>query len=700
MAVLSITFKGDDEVAGAAKHVADDIRDVGRASDEAAPKGSGFFGNMMSAASGFLAADLIGNIAGQFKDVIAGGIEDAQKSKQLMAETALLIKNTGGAAGVSAQEVADLASSLSDAAGASLFGDDMIQGAENVLLKFKELKIPIEDVTQLSVDMAQTLGKDPADAAQILGMALQKPFDASAKLAKQGIILTDAQNATLDAFKASGDAAGAQAFLMEQLQGTYAGAAKAAAENAGGMVQFQARMGEAAETLGTALLPLIDLLGGVLSDTLAPAIETVATWLGDNLPGAIATVTAVFGGVVDFFTQGGDSSSAFSKNIAELTTWLGDNLPPAIAAVSEWFNTQLLPALSKLWAFIQENVIPIIDTLVNVAFAVLKADIQILAALWVGVLWPALKQVWAFIDAYILPILADAVIWLKDNLPPAIAAATDFFNTQLLPALRVIWAFVQDNVIPIIKTLVEVQFAALGAAAKEIATFWTTTLQPAFKTVSDFLRDTATKAVAGFTVVVDGVKTAFNFVSDAVGGVIDVIHTLVDLWESIKPPDWIVGHSPPPLADWFAAVGESVGSVTGRIGEFASIMQGLVNDAMQAFHDLADFGLNMGGSSITDVFGGGSTGGGEGLDLNFPKFAGGVTNFSGGMALVGERGPELVQLPRGSSVMPNGAGGGQTVTIVIDDRGADWLKKFIDIQIDDRLGRAGTASLSRQRAGG
>jgi len=35
-------------------------------------------------------------------------------------------------------------------------------------------------------------------------------------------------------------------------------------------------------------------------------------------------------------------------------------------------------------------------------------------------------------------------------------------------------------------------------------------------------------------------------------------------------------------------------------------------------------------------------------------YASGVTNFAGGMALVGERGPELVNLPRGSDVIPAG----------------------------------------------
>jgi len=64
------------------------------------------------------------------------------------------------------------------------------------------------------------------------------------------------------------------------------------------------------------------------------------------------------------------------------------------------------------------------------------------------------------------------------------------------------------------------------------------------------------------------------------------------------------------------------------------------------------------------LFGGGGGGGGGGR-----AFADGVTNFDGGLALVGERGPEIVNLPRGSDVIPNEVafgdsgygGGGQAI---------------------------------------
>lgn len=53
-----------------------------------------------------------------------------------------------------------------------------------------------------------------------------------------------------------------------------------------------------------------------------------------------------------------------------------------------------------------------------------------------------------------------------------------------------------------------------------------------------------------------------------------------------------------------------------------------------------------------------------------PGFANGVRNFGGGMAMVGERGPEMVRLPRGSDVIPNHALGGVTVNTTININGS------------------------------
>ena len=62
-----------------------------------------------------------------------------------------------------------------------------------------------------------------------------------------------------------------------------------------------------------------------------------------------------------------------------------------------------------------------------------------------------------------------------------------------------------------------------------------------------------------------------------------------------------------------------------------------------------------------------------------PGFAKGVQNFRGGLAVVGEEGPELVRLPTGSDVIPNNrigqiASGGGGMRLAVDDIVIDGYK--------------------------
>jgi hypothetical protein len=97
---------------------------------------------------------------------IVSGVGDAQEARKLYASTEQTIKTMGNAAGRSAEQVVDLASNLSDAAGMSLFGDDQIQQSENLLLTFGNIKGATFDLaTALTVDLAQALGGAPKDPA-------------------------------------------------------------------------------------------------------------------------------------------------------------------------------------------------------------------------------------------------------------------------------------------------------------------------------------------------------------------------------------------------------------------------------------------------------------------------------------------------------------------------------------------------------
>lgn len=111
----------------------------------------------------------------------------------------------------------------------------------------------------------------------------------------------------------------------------------------------------------------------------------------------------------------------------------------------------------------------------------------------------------------------------------------------------------------------------------------------------------------------------------------------------------------------------------------------LINDILNNLFKIQNMGGGGGGflSGLLSLFGGGfrantTAGAFFGAGTGIPQFAGGTNYAPGGLALVGEKGPELVNLPRGSQVIPNhrlNAGGGQSVVVnfnpVIDARGAD-----------------------------
>lgn len=113
-----------------------------------------------------------------------------------------------------------------------------------------------------------------------------------------------------------------------------------------------------------------------------------------------------------------------------------------------------------------------------------------------------------------------------------------------------------------------------------------------------------------------------------------------------------------------------------RGGGFLDILTGVVG-----------LGLQLGGAGLF--------GSKVAANINrVPAFAKGTNFAPGGLALVGERGPELVNLPRGSSVTPNNELGGMggIATIV--------PSPYFDVVVDGRVMRAAPGIASAGASGG
>lgn len=130
----------------------------------------------------------------------------------------------------------------------------------------------------------------------------------------------------------------------------------------------------------------------------------------------------------------------------------------------------------------------------------------------------------------------------------------------------------------------------------------------------------------------------------------------------------------------------ALSALSNALGKVADKLTSMAVDSLWS----KAFGGSSGTGLLGNLFGGGSAasatagatwssglGAGTG-GLSFPMFAGGTDSAPGGLSIVGEKGPELVNLPRGSQVVPNNKlgsmGGGDVhvpIQVNIDATGAD-----------------------------
>lgn len=205
----------------------------------------------------------------------------------------------------------------------------------------------------------------------------------------------------------------------------------------------------------------------------------------------------------------------------------------------------------------------------------------------------------------------------------------------------------------------------------------------------------ATVVRAVFSKLWAGVK---NLASSAMRGVVSLARTgMTNLVNYVKgTPARILG-----LAGAFLGAGKSLGSkVIHGIMSGLRAAGGLVSDLASSIKSAINGALRL---PFT------IKGPGKLPDFSIPAFAKGTNNAPGGMALVGEQGPELVNLPKGSKVAtaartralagrvsagPGASSGGRlrlvSGTLSIDASGEAYIRGIAEEVVDDADEFAGT----------
>lgn len=464
--------------------------------------------------------------------------EDAQ-AQALLANT---LTNTAGATSASIAATEEWIAAQGRALGVA---DDQLRPALGILAGATGDVAKAQELAALAMDISAARGLDMESVSAALAKAYTGNLGALTRLVP-GI---DA------AAMASGDFTQVQAALADMVGGSAATAADTAA---GRMQILKVGFAEAAETLGTAFLPVMEDVLTVVRDRVLPAIERFAEWWGNlspNVSRAIVVVGAAaaafgpvalvlgkvvsgVGGLLTFLPKLGP---AFSGALGPVGIILG--LVAALIAASPELRALLVDLAQELMA----KLVPVFEKIVTA----LTPVIEMIG----GALGQVVKSI---VDSGIFQMLADAFMQVIDALLPIVDIVL-----QLLDPLMLLLQPLLDLVMMILPPLVELLAGGLSIALGIVA--------EAFKLL---------------TPVIQFVVEWIGGVMEAVGGLISFLTGEVSFEEFIGK---LLSMGGPfgEVVRWVANIGVQIGNfvreAVANVQRFAADVQRNIGNAIAFF---------------------------------------------------------------------------------------------------------------------
>jgi phage-related protein len=496
-AQLAVVISGDD------KGAQDAMGRAGKSADGFGAHVKGMFENIL-AVTGIVAA--IGVVTGSFsmlKDQFMSIVQAGMDEQNVMSQTATVLKSTGDASGLTAQQISDYADSMARLTGIS---NDQIQSSENILLTFTTIGKQVFPQAETSIlDVATAMHEDLQSATVQVGKALDNPIKGMTALQRIGVTFTAQQIAQVKAMQKSGNMMGAQSIILKELQREFGGSAKAAGQTfAGELQRMNVTLDQAKEKIGLALIPILmklfnavqPLINGGL-DLMSKAFAALEPLL-DKLPGLIGPLISMIG--------------------SQLKDAFGD-AGKAVGGIGGLFQ-KVRPYLLELKA--------VFISLFTVAKAVAIPVLKALGIIFASVLMPAFKLVAGIVQKDILPALIGLGTHAKQIgdtlnsiLTPAAQILGDLFNNIVAPAIQFIVGLIGD-LMPILNTVAGVIVANVAPALAQ--------LHQAFQQAAPFIHQVfnALNNLKPILIAVAGIAaalfvTGFGIVISVIRGVIGAL---------------------------------------------------------------------------------------------------------------------------------------------------------------------------------
>lgn len=252
-----------------------------------------------------LARGAVAGIAALAAGVVAWGVSSVKslgRIERINTQTAAAIKSTGGAAGVTATHVENLAGRLENLTATEA---ETTQENANLLLTFTKVQNKagagnriFDRTVKTFVDMQRAI---PSASMTQLGKALNDPVKGIAALTRVGVSFTAQQQAQIKKLAESGKSLKAQKIILGELNKEFGGSGKAFAKTAEGQIELAKHaFGTLGETIFSQVLPPLAKLAGKVAEKLNVAAKKFPAFK-EKIQRALAPVgdviAAAFGGL-------------------------------------------------------------------------------------------------------------------------------------------------------------------------------------------------------------------------------------------------------------------------------------------------------------------------------------------------------------------------------------------------------------------
>lgn len=582
----------------------------------------------------------ISSVTNFMKECVSAADVQAAAEKRL--ETTIM--NVKGATLEGVTAIKNYAAELQ---GVTTVGDEVtIQGASQLAtfqLQSDTIKTLLPSLQDLAVAQYGTAvsGDQMQQMANLMGKVMSGNVSS---LSRYGVVMNDTQKKILK----TGSESQKAAMLVEVLGQNFGGLAQAMANTPAGRVQqLKNAWGDMQEVIGAKLYPIITNVLTYLTDKI-PSIQSTIGGVVDSI---IPILSTVWEGIKQGAKTAGDMISLVKDN----WSWLAPVIGGVVGAIVA-YKTAVSVATGVQWAM-------------NAAMSANPIGIIIVGiAALIGGLVALYKNCEGFRNAVntAFGTISTAAKYVWEQIKIVWSAVSPFF-TKIWEGIKVAVSVLKVYLIGMFKTAWETIKFCWGNVINFFKTIWET-IKGIFSVVKSVLSGdwqgawNAIKGIVGtwggfFSGVWEGIKNVFGSVGDWFGSVFtsawemvknafsNVVGFFQGIWDTIKNMFTSIGIT---IAD---GISGAFKSVINAVIKFAG---GLINNFIRSINWAIDKINTIPHVEISKL-----------TEISLPMLAKGGIIRRGGDVIVGERGPEMLSLPRGAQVTPLPAGatsGGNTYT--------------------------------------